>query len=345
MTITSCYHGYAAHAPKSDLQPFTYEPLPLGPEDVEIKISHCGICASDIHTMDSGWGPTQYPVIVGHEIVGTVTAVGPEVTALKIGDRVGVGAQQYGCLQSDCQECQEGHDNMCPRMWWTYNSKRPDGSVTQGGYADHIRVRHQWAFPIPEAIDSVSAGPLLCAGLTVYAPLARANIGPGKKVGVIGIGGLGHLALQFAAALGAEVTAISHSPSKKAEALSLGATNFITLSSLRDHKRAFDIIVVSANHKGQDWGTYLTALRPFGTLILVALPEEDISVTPHFFTGTQVSITGSVIGNRKEMREMLELAAAKGIKPLTQTAKLEEVNGALEKVRKGDVRYRMVLEI
>ncbi|KAJ3055947.1 hypothetical protein HK097_008656 [Rhizophlyctis rosea] len=228
-------------------------------------------------------------------------------------------------------------------MWWTYNSKRPDGSVTQGGYADHIRVRHQWAFLIPDEIDSISAGPLLCAGLTVYAPLARENVGSGTKVGVIGIGGLGHLAIQFAAALGADVTAISHSSSKQSDALKLGAKTFIPLSALAQHVRCFDVIVVTANNNGQNWASYISALRAFGKLILVALPEEDIKVPPHMFTGTQISVTGSVIGSRKEMKSMLEVAAAKHVRPLTELLPLANVNEALAKVRNGTVRYRMVL--
>lgn len=347
MTVTDQqFQGHAAYGAGQALKPYSYTPCPLGAEDVEIEISHCGICGSDIHTIDSagGWGGSNFPVIVGHEIVGKVVAAGPNVKDMKIGDRVGVGAQQYSCLEKGCQECDDGHEQCCTKIWWTYNSKRPNGTTTQGGYANKIRVRHQFAFKIPDEIDSVSAAPLLCAGLTVYAPLKRENFKAGAKVGVVGIGGLGHLAVQYAAALGATVTAISHSPNKKAEAIALGATHFLTSSDFANHPRSLDTIIVCANAKGQDWSKYLSLLKVHGRLILVALPEEDLAFVPHSLTGTQVGVVGSVIGSIAEMKDMLEFSAKHNIRPVTQIMKLADCNEALDKVRKGDVKYRIVLD-
>ncbi|TPX62536.1 hypothetical protein PhCBS80983_g00272 [Powellomyces hirtus] len=345
MTVDEQIHGHAAYGPGETLKPFSYTPNPLGPEDIEIAITHSGICGSDIHTIDScgGWSGGNFPLIVGHEIVGTCVAAGDNVTGITIGTRVGVGAQQWACLEKECRECNSGFEQLCPKMWWTYNSKRPDGTITHGGYADRIRVRHQLAFPIPDAIDSVSAAPLLCAGLTVFAPLAREKIGAGTEIGVVGIGGLGHLAIQFAAKMGATVTAISHSPKKQADAEKLGATKFVTGDDVPNHPRSLDVILVTGNGHGQDWNMYLGMLKPNGKVIIVALPEENISLVPHTLAFTQVGIVGSLIGSISEMKAMLAFAAEHNVRPMTDVMPLSQCNAAIERVRKGDVKYRIVM--
>ena len=227
-----------------------------------MAISHCGICGSDIHTIDSGWGPSNYPVIPGHEIVGTVAAVGASVKNVKVGDRVGIGAQCGAC--HECYECKSGNQNHCSRkQLWTYNSKYPDGQLTQGGYADRIRCDAAFAFLLPEAISSAEAAPLMCAGVTTYAPLARAITRKGMRVGIIGVGGLGHLGIMWASKLldgSAEVTAISHNSKKKEEALKLGATRFLDTGDkeqMKAHARYFDYILCTANGKGQDYSNWI----------------------------------------------------------------------------------------
>lgn len=209
MTVTK-FSAYAAYAKDEPLKPFEYEPRPLGPRDVEIKIHCCGICHSDIHTIDSGWGPTMYPAVVGHEIIGTVTAKGNQVKNLALGDRVGVGAACWACLDYDkCLECKEGFDQICSQRVFTYNQKYPDGGMAYGGYAQNIRVQEEWAVKVPASFSDEEAAPLMCAGVTVFAPLQRFKIGPGMKVGIVGIGGLGHLALQFAAKMGKSLIVIT----------------------------------------------------------------------------------------------------------------------------------------
>lgn len=231
------------------IQPHAYEPRPLGPMDVEILISHCGVCGSDIHTIDSGWGPTNYPICVGHEIVGTVVDLGAEVREHKIGDRVGVGAMSYACWREDCEECSAGIDNCCPREVDTYNDKYSDGAVSQGGYAERVRTDARHVIPIPEALKSEHAAPLLCGGVTVYAPLARWGAGPGKVVGVVGIGGLGHLGLLFAKALGATTIAVSSSDAKKEDAKKLGVDGYISTADgspdVAAWKRKIDILLIT----------------------------------------------------------------------------------------------------
>lgn len=234
--------GYALKDPKGKFEPWTYHPRPVGDDDCEVKIQYCGICASDIHTAFGGWGHVEYPIIVGHEIVGTVSAVGKNVKNVKVGDRVGCGAQCGSCLNQEGKKCKgcPDHENQCSvHNIGTYNAKYNDGERTQGGYADAKRFHARWAFKIPDNIPSAEAAPLLCAGATVYTPLARFKAGKGKKVGIVGIGGLGHLGVQFAAKMGAEVIAIGRSPNKAEQAKKLGATEYITLDDekvLEEHK-------------------------------------------------------------------------------------------------------------
>ncbi|KAJ2382196.1 hypothetical protein H4S02_005861, partial [Coemansia sp. RSA 2611] len=220
-------HGWAAFEAGTAVKPWSYTPRPLGENDVEIKILYSGICGSDLHTIKDEWAGTSFPAIVGHEIVGKVTKLGSGVSAHQIGDLVGVGAQVYGCLQDDCNACSRDLDPHCPNKVFTYNAKYPDGQQSQGGYAEAVRVNANYAIKIPAQIEPDLAPPLMCAGATVFTPMLRHGVKKGDRVGVVGVGGLGHLAIQYAAALGAEVYAFSHSPNKREQCLELGATHFI----------------------------------------------------------------------------------------------------------------------
>ncbi|RKP16392.1 putative mannitol dehydrogenase [Rozella allomycis CSF55] len=341
--------AYACHSKGSPIQKWTYKAHPLGPHDIEIEISHCGICHSDIHTLDSGWGPTMYPVVVGHEIIGKITAKGPEVSHLNVGDRVGVGAMVSSCLKSDCPDCTNNNDPCCSGCVFTYNSKYPDGHIAYGGYAKKTRVDSNYAFKIPENIASEYAAPLLCAGVTTYTPLRRYGCGPGKTVGVVGIGGLGHLGLQFAKAMGADrVYAFSTSPNKEKEAKTLGATDFVNLnqpvSQLSSVMKSIDLLLVSTCAPQAPWDLYLSFLKTNGKLLLVGLPESKISFVPGVLVMKNLSIIGSLIGSRNDIREMLKLCDEKNIRPMIDVLPMDKVNEGIARVRKNDVRYRIVLQ-
>ena len=329
------FHAHAAHSKKSALKPFVYEPAPLGPHDVEIRISHCGICHSDVHLVDGDWGMGSYPMVPGHEIVGTVTALGPEVRHLEAGARVGVGWQRGACLA--CDSCIAGDENLCAQ-----NVATCVGNY--GGFADRVRLDGRFAFPIPEGIASENAAPLLCGGATVYSPLRR-WVKPSMRVGVVGIGGLGHLGLQFAAAMGCEVTAISSTPDKEAEARGFGAHHFLATrepKALRSAASSLDFIL-STVFATPDWDALLGALRPNGVLCLVGATSEPLSVQAFTLLGGQKTVTGSAIGGRPAIREMLAFAARHGVAAKTQVRPLAEADAALGDVRKGRARYRIVL--
>ena len=329
------FHAYAAHREKGALKPFVYEPEPLGPHGVEIRISHCGICHSDVHLVDGDWGVGRYPMVPGHEIVGTIAAAGPEVRYLAVGQRVGVGWQRSACLE--CEWCISGQENLCAREVATCVDQH-------GGFAERIRVDGRFAFPIPEALSSEHAAPLLCGGVTVYAPLSR-WVRPSMRVGVVGIGGLGHLALQFARAMGCEVTALSTSADKEAEARCFGAHRFIAIGepkALRAAGQALDFVLSTA-FLAPDWKGLLRTLRPNGVLCLVGAPEEPLQLDTGSMLGRQLSVTTSAIGGRPAIREMLEFAARHGIVPKTQLRSLAAADAALDGVRQGQARYRIVL--
>jgi alcohol/geraniol dehydrogenase (NADP+) len=329
------FHAHAARAQKSALVPFDYEPSPLGAHDVEIGITHCGICHSDVHLVDGDWGMGSYPMVPGHEIVGTVAAVGPEAAPLKPGDRVGVGWQRGACLQ--CDACLSGDENLCAGAAATCVDNH-------GGFADGIRLDGRFAFPIPEALSSEAAAPLLCGGVTVYCPLRR-WVRPSMRVGVVGIGGLGHLALQFASAMGCEVAAISSSPDKEPDARTFGAHAFLATrdpKALRSARGTLDFIL-STVFVPQDWTGLLGALRPNGILCLVGGPAEPLIVPAFALIGGQKTVTASVIGGRPAIREMLEFAARHGIAARTERRPLADANEALDHVRSGRARYRVVL--
>jgi alcohol/geraniol dehydrogenase (NADP+) len=328
--------GLAAHAAGAELLPFRYDPGALGPHDVEIAISHCGICHSDLHLITNDWGISHFPFIPGHEIIGKVNAVGSEVHSLQLGQRVGLGWQSNSC--GECEWCTKGMENLCLKAEATCVHRH-------GGYADRVRANARFVLPIPEALESEHAAPLLCGGITVYNPLRSHGINPSSRVGVIGIGGLGHLAVQFARVFGAEVTAFSTSSAKEEEARALGAHRFVNTRetrALKDVGGSMDFILSTVN-ADQDWGIYMQALRPNGTLCFVGVPPSP--VTLHAFpmiSGTR-TVTGSPIGPPHRIREMLDVAARHGVKAKIERFAMGKVNEAIERVKKNKVRYRAVL--
>ncbi|KAJ1917701.1 hypothetical protein H4219_003068 [Mycoemilia scoparia] len=339
--------GWAAKQNGTPLEPWTYEARPIGTKDVEIQIQCCGICGSDIHTIDSGWGKTNHPVIVGHEIIGKVTAKGDEVSHLQIGDLVGVGAQAFGCLESDCRACSRGLEPHCPKGVFTYNAKYPDGKVSQGGYAEAVRVNSHFAIRIPSEISPQEAAPLMCAGPTVFTPMLRKGVKKGDRVGVVGIGGLGHLALQFARALGCEVTAFSSSDNKKEECLKLGATKFINIKKEEDLKKAkmsLDYLYITSNAKSNDYNKMASWVDYEGQMCLLALPENNLDINPRTLIKGSKYIGGSLIGGIKDIEKTLSFAAEHNIRPIIEKMPMSKVNEGIQSVRDGKVRYRVVLE-
>lgn len=338
------FTGYASHGHGKPLEKWSYVPRPLGADDVEVAISHCGICHSDIHTLDSGWGPTTYPVIVGHEIVGKVTAVGPNVKKLKVGDRAAVGAQVWSCQQ--CKDCHNGHEPHCPSMVFTYNAKYQDGQTAYGGYADRVRVDSSYTFKVPDGLDSAEAAPLLCAGVTVFAPIHRLGVKKGTRVGVVGIGGLGHYAIQFAAKLGAEVTAISSGDRKKDDAAKLGAHKYINFSDkaqVSAASRSLDVLLSTVS-SATDLDSYISLLDTNGDFVLLGAPENPISFYPFSIIGKRIRFSGSLIGSPKEIELTLEFAVKHNIKSWIEIKPIDQVNEAIESVRQGKPRFRIVLQ-
>jgi uncharacterized zinc-type alcohol dehydrogenase-like protein len=333
---TKQIQGLAAHAAGAELLPFRYDPGELGLQQVEIAITHCGICHSDIHLISNDWGISQYPFIPGHEVVGTVTAVGSEVRSLTVGQRVGLGWQSNSC--GSCEWCTRGMENLCPESQGTCVHRH-------GGYADHVRANARFVIPIPEALSSEHTAPLLCGGITVYNPLRTHGINPSSRVGVVGIGGLGHLAIQFARVFGAEVTAFSTSTAKEEEARALGAQNFV---NTRESKAMKEMVgtqdfILSTINADQDWSVYIQALRPTGTLCFVGVPPSPVSVHAFPLISGQRSISGNPSGSPYRLREMLDVAARHGVKAHTEAFPMAKANEAIEKVKKNKVRYRAVL--
>lgn len=328
-------HGYAAYAAKDTLRPLEYAPAEIGDYDVRVKISHCGICHTDLHLIDDDWGINNFPMMPGHEIVGIVEAAGAKSTRV-VGQRVGVGWQRGSC--GTCEYCLRGDTQFCAAMKYTCIGNH-------GGFADAIVIDGRFTFPIPDALSSETAAPLLCAGITVYSPLVRHGVSKGTRVGVIGIGGLGHLALQFARVLGAHVTAFSTSADKAAEAQSFGAEQFVSTGNadaLGALQGTLDV-VLSTVAADIHWSAYVALLRPRGVLCSVGVPPGNINVHAGALIANSRSISGSIIGSPKEMNDMLALAAKHGISAKTETVPIAQVNQALDKVRANGARYRMVL--
>lgn len=328
--------GYAAREAKGSLQPFEYEPGELGARDVEINVKFCGICHSDLSVIDDEWGMTQYPVVPGHEVVGTIGQVGAEVKHLSVGQVVGLGWQSGFC--NECSHCHSGDQNLCAESQATIIGHH-------GGFADKVRAQADAVVPIPDGIDLESAGPLFCGGITVFNPLVQYGIRPTDKVAVIGIGGLGHMALQFLNAWGCEVTAFTSSEEKRKEALELGAhatLNSRDASAIEAAAGQFDLILSTVNVK-LDWNLYLNTLKAKGRLHFVGATLEPLDINVFSLIMAQRSVSGSPIGSPATIAEMLDFARLHEIKPVIEKFKMEDVNEAIERLKSGDARYRIVL--
>ncbi len=328
--------AYAAKKARNPLESFSYEPAELGPHDVDIAVTHCGICHSDIHLIDDDWGMSSYPFVPGHEVIGEVVSLGAKVKGLAKGRRVGVGWQSGSCMT--CEACVGGDENLC-------SSQRATCVGRHGGFGAAIRVDGRFAFPIPDGLDSAAAAPLLCGGITVYSPI-RELTRTWSRVGIIGIGGLGHLALQFARASGCEVTAFSTSKGKKAQALEFGAENFQVItdvSSMLKTAGTFDVILSTVT-ADLDWDAWLSLVKPKGSLVIVGAAPGKMHISPFSLIPGSKSVRGSAIGNRARIAEMLNFAARSGVGAKVETLPMSKVNDALDKVRANKARYRMVLE-
>ena len=328
--------GLAVHAAGAELLPYHYDPGSLGQQEVEIAITHCGVCHSDLHLISNDWGISQYPFIPGHEIVGAITAVGTDVKGLEIGQRVGLGWQSNSC--GICEWCTRGMENLCPLLEGTCLHRH-------GGYADSVRANARFVIPIPDALSSEHAAPLLCGGITVYSPLRTHCVNPASRVGIVGIGGLGHIAIQFARVFGAEVTAFSTSAGKEKEVRDLGANNFVNTRESKAMKEMvgtqdFILTTITAD---QDWGIYIQALRPTGTLCFVGVPPSPVTVQAFPIIAGLRSISGSPVGSPHRLKEMMDVAARHGVKAQTESFPMAKANEAIEKVKKNKVRYRAVL--
>lgn len=328
--------AYAAFEPGGELRPFEYDPGPLGAGEVEIEVEHCGICHSDLSMLDNAWGMSCYPLVPGHEVIGRIAALGPGVAHLEPGQRVGLGWHAGYCLH--CEACLSGDHNLCGQAQGTIVAHH-------GGFAEKVRAAAVSVVPLPDGIDVTRAGPLFCGGITVFDPLVQFDIPPTASVAVIGIGGLGHLALKFLNAWGCEVTAFTSSAAKRAEALRLGAHQTLDSrdpAALQGAANRFDLILSTVNVK-LDWNAYVAALKPKGRLHFVGatLAPLDLAVFP--LIAGQRSISGTPVGSPATMRRMLEFAARHGINPVTEHFPLDRVNDAIAHLRSGQARYRVVL--
>ena len=338
-------NAYAAPAAGQPLAPTTIERRDVGPHDVLIAIEYAGICHSDIHTVTGDWGPQPFPVVPGHEIVGTVAEVGADVTTHRVGDRVGVGCMVGSC--GECPSCSNGDEQYCANgMVGTYAATDRDGSTTQGGYSTHVVVDAGFVLSVPDGLDPAAAAPLLCAGITMYAPLRRWNAGPGRKVAIVGLGGLGHMGVKIAHALGAEVTVLSQSLKKQEDGLRLGADHYFATTDPGTFEAlagSFDLIVntVSAPIPLDD---YLGLLAVDGTLVNVGVPAESLSLDVFSLIGARRSFAGSMIGGLALTQEMLDFCAEHGIASDVEVIRADHVNEAYERVLASDVRYRFVID-
>ncbi|MFM7222454.1 MAG: NAD(P)-dependent alcohol dehydrogenase [Bacteroidota bacterium] len=345
----STIQAYGAASSTSALAPLTIERRTIRPSDVQVEILYCGVCHSDIHTARNEWGgSTVYPVVPGHEIIGKVKAVGSSVSRFKVGDTVGVGVMVDSCRT--CENCTQHQEHHCVEgMTGTYNALERDGSGwrTYGGYSKEIVTDEHYVLQVKEQDNLVGVAPLLCAGITTYSPLRYAKVGPGMKVAVVGLGGLGHMAVKFAVAFGAHVTVISTSASKVQEANKLGAHNFILAkdaSALHPHASSFDIVLdaISADH---DYTPYLNLLRLDGKLLVVGLPEHQPKVLPFALIKNRRSIIGSMIGSIAETQEMLDFCFEKKIYAEVEKTDVAYINEAYERMIKGDIQYRFVIDL
>jgi uncharacterized zinc-type alcohol dehydrogenase-like protein len=338
--------GYAVLKAGEPLVPFTFERRSLRPSDIAFDISHAGICHSDIHQAREEWGSAIFPMVPGHEIVGTVSAIGPEVTKFKVGDRVGVGVFIDSCRT--CENCLAGHQQYCQNgMTGTYNGYERDGeTVAYGGYSNKFVIDQDYAVKIPANLAIEGVAPLLCAGITLYSPLRHWKAGPGKKVGVIGLGGLGHMGVKFAAAMGAEVTVFSHSAGKEIDAKRMGAHHFVVTKNaeaLAPLSEKFDLILNTVSAE-LDINQYLSLLKLDGTLVVIGLPGKPYEVTAFNLLRLRRSLAGSMIGGLPEIQEMLDFCAGKNIVSDVEVISADYINEAYERTVKSDVKYRFVID-
>ena len=348
--MTTTTHAFAAHAADAPLAPFTFERRDPQPDDVAIDILFCGVCHSDLHTVRGEWGGTLYPCVPGHEIVGRVTAVGSNVTKFAVGDIAGVGCMVDSC--GHCPSCTDGEEQYCETTGFvgTYNGPDPVmGGHTMGGYSDHIVVKQDFVLKVThDEADLAAVAPLLCAGITTYSPLHHWKVGPGQKVGVVGLGGLGHMGVKIAAAMGAEVYVFSTSPNKRDDAKRLGATDLIVSKdpqAMADHVNSFDFILntVAAAH---DLNPFLALLKRDGTMTLVGVPES-----PHpapdvgHLVFKRRALAGSLIGGIKETQEMLDFCREHGLTADIEMIRIQDIDAAYDRMVKSDVKYRFVIDM
>ena len=336
--------AYGALESKAPITAMTIERREVGPRDVLIDIAACGVCHSDIHQAESDWGPDIFPMVPGHEIVGTVAATGNEVTKFAVGDRVGVGCYVASC--GECEMCDQGDHNHCPDWSTTYNGYEQDGETpTHGGYSDHIVVDEDYVLRIPEGPDTFAVAPLLCAGITVYPPL-KEYAGPGKEVAIVGLGGLGHVGVRIAKAMGSRVTVLSHSPAKEADAMRLGADAFVATSdphALKSLRKSFDMVLCTAS-SGVDVDAYLRTLKTRGTLAIVGLPVEDLTFNAGTLVEEARGIVGAKLAGIADTQEMLDFCAEHGVVADVEVIDIADINEAWQRVKDSDVRYRFVID-
>ena len=340
--------AYAAPAVSAPLAPFNFERRELRPHDVLIEIAYCGVCHSDLHQVRDEWGGAQFPMVPGHEIVGHVRAVGAEVQNFKVGDAAGVGCMVDSCRT--CPSCQEGLEQYCETtgMVGTYGGREPGtGRPTYGGYSNQIVVDEKYTLRVPANLDLARVAPLLCAGITTYSPLRQWQVGAGHRVGVMGLGGLGHMAVKIAAALGAEVTVLSTSPGKEADAKALGAHKFVVTkdeAQLRSVSNYFDFIINTVSAP-LDLAAYLGLMRRDGTMILLGVPPEAPQIHAFQLIGKRRRLAGSLIGGIAETQEMLDFCAEHNLMSDIELINIKDINEAYERMLKGDVKYRFVIDL
>ena len=330
--------AYSARSAKARLQPFEYDPGPIGPRQVDVRVTHCGICHTDAATVDNDMGFSQYPLVPGHEAVGVVAAVGAEVERVELGQRVGVGPMCGSCMK--CEWCESGRQHLCPNVELTIFGGH------HGAFATHVRVNDwRFAFPIPDEISSEHAAPLMCAGATVFTPILQYGVRPVDRVAVVGVGGLGHLALQYLAKWGCDVTAVSSSRDKEQQARELGARRFIATrgtDELRNAARSFDYVFCTVSGD-LPWDEYIAALRPEGKLCIIGIPDKPVTFGAFGVIGGEKSIVGGMTGSVRDTSEMLAFTARHGIKPIIERFAMDEADRALEHTRSGKARFRAVL--
>jgi len=338
--------AYAAMASKAKLVPFEFDRRDVGPHDVAFDISYAGICHSDIHQAREEWGPAIFPMVPGHEIAGIVTAIGSSVSKFMVGDRIGVGVFVDSCRV--CENCKAGLQQYCLEgMTGTYNQLERDGkTVAMGGYSNYFVVNEDYAVTIPANLPLEGVAPLLCAGITLYSPIKHWGVGPGKKVAVMGLGGLGHMGVKFAAAMGADVTVLSHSPAKEADARAMGAHSFIATNDdavFAKHTKSFDVILNTVSAE-VNIDHYLNLLKLDGTLVVIGLPGKPYAVNAGTLLNGRRSIGGSMIGGMPELQEMINFCGEKNIVSDVEVIKADYINEAYERTVASDVKYRFVID-